>query len=87
MGVFNKVEIMRFFFLAIFTILVSLTSGIAMADEFGERFYNQAPQALGDYTMDASEIPDIAMDDMAQDLQNIMPAAGEEEDLDSPAEE
>tara|TARA_R110002072_G_scaffold64825_5_gene160926 strand:- start:559 stop:819 length:261 start_codon:yes stop_codon:yes gene_type:complete len=86
MGVIKRVKIMRFFFLAVFTILIGLTSGVAMADEFGERFYNQAPQALGDYTMAASEIPDIAMDDMAQDLQNIMPAAGEE-DLDGPSEE
>jgi len=49
------------------------------ADDFGERFYNNAPSSLGDFTSSGAEaFPDIAMDDAAQDLQEIMPAAGEE---------
>ncbi len=72
----------------ILIILLAVTLGIALpnialADDFGARFYNQAPKGLGDYTAPESEIPDIAMDDMAEDLQNIMPAAGEEENAEA----
>ncbi len=58
--------------------LVNMTSGSVMADDFGDRFYNQAPAGLGDFTAETHEIPDIAMDDVAKDLQEIMPAAGED---------
>lgn len=47
------------------------------ADEFGNRFYGHAPAALGDYT--AKPAQDIAQDEeLAKELQNIMPAAGDE---------
>lgn len=49
----------------------------AHADDFGPRFDDTTPPGLADYTVE--ETPDIAMDDMAKDLQDIMPAAGEEE--------
>ncbi len=67
---------MRFTFLV--AIALSTISFSAHADEFGARFFNQAPPGLGDFTADEHQIPDVAMDDAAQDMQNIMPAAGEE---------
>ncbi len=67
-------------FLVLFVLTVGgFTPNIAFADEFGDRFYNQAPSGLGDYTAPEDEFPDIAMDDIARSLQDIMPAAGEEE--------
>ena len=55
------------------------------ADDFGPRFMNEAPAALsapdaGPETMSADGVVDafISMDDMAEQLQNIMPAAGDE---------
>ena len=53
--------------------------GAAYADEFGERFYGQTPQGLGDFAAEEAEISDIATEDISEDLDNIMPAAGEEE--------
>ena len=53
----------------------------AFNDGFGDRFYSKAPAGLGDYTAEITEIPDIAMDEMAEDLQKIMPAAGDSEDV------
>ncbi len=52
------------------------------ADEFGERFYNQTPAGMADYTVPQEEIPDIAMDEVAQELQDIMPASGDENQSD-----
>ena len=49
-----------------------------MADEFGERFYNQTPKGMADYTV--PQDADIAMDDAAQQMQEIMPASGDEEE-------
>ena len=49
------------------------------ADEFGERFYNQTPAGMAEYTAPENETSDIAMDEWAEDLQNITPASGEEE--------
>ncbi len=59
---------------------------LAQADEYGERFYNQAPKGLGDFSSAETETPDIAMDDAAQDLQDVMPAAGEEEEQQTSSE-
>ena len=55
------------------------TAAMAFDDGFGDRFYNQAPQALGDYTAEETEIQDVAMDDIANDLQSIQPASGDED--------
>ncbi len=60
-------------------VAVGFTPFTVSADEFGERFSNKAPSGLGDYTAEETEFPDIAMDDMAEALQDIMPAAGEED--------
>ena len=64
--------------LAVFT-MVAFMPNMAVADEFGERFHAQTPSGLGEYTAMDSEIPDITMDDVAKTLQDIMPAAGDEE--------
>lgn len=48
------------------------------ADEYGERFYNHTPTGMAEYTAPSYETPDIAMDDIAAELQDIMPAAGDE---------
>ncbi len=67
--------------LILFVIVISgFVPNGAHADEFGDRFYNQAPQGLGDYEMEEeAEIQFISMDDIAKNLQDIMPAAGDEE--------
>jgi len=70
---------MRFTFLLLLSLLASFTTTASLADEFGDRFYNEPPKGLGDFTADSHEIPDIAMDDAAQDVQDIMPAAGDED--------
>ncbi len=57
-----------------------LLPSFAFANEFGDYFYNKTPAGLGDYTTPESEIPDIAMDEIAKDLQLIMPAAGDNSD-------
>lgn len=46
---------------------------------FGAPFYNQTPAGMAEYTMDDAADQDIAMDDAAADLQNIIPAAGDED--------
>lgn len=73
----------------IFALLLSVLLGFApitaTADDFGPRFDNKAPKGLGDYTAPEHEISDVAMDDVAKDLQDIMPAAGEEME-ETPAE-
>ncbi len=48
-------------------------------DEFGPRFHGEAPAGLGEFDAPSQEFPDIAMDDAAQDMQDIMPAAGDEQ--------
>ncbi len=73
-------------YLSIATILVICFSQYASADEYGARFYNNTPAGMAEFTL-PSETVDIAMDDVnssdnmdniASNLQNIMPAAGEE---------
>ena len=72
---FGKYNMKRIVFS--FLLVLSLSSP-ALADEFGDRFYNQTPAGLGDYTMPEEGIPMVSIDDIAQDLQDVMPAAGEE---------
>lgn len=54
----------------------------ANADDFGPRFWNKAPAGLGDYTAPNAPVQNMAQtdeaDQTAEDLQKIMPAAGEE---------
>ncbi len=61
-------------------------SGV-FAHDFGESFYNETPLGLAEYSVDDAETQDIAMDDIAKELGNIMPAAGEEADVDASPEE
>ena len=68
-------------------VAIGFTPFSASADEFGERFSNKAPSGLGDYTAEETEFPDIAMDEMAAELQNIMPAAGEAVEEEAVSEE
>jgi hypothetical protein len=67
-----------FGFLSAVTIMFFCFSEKASADEYGERFYNNTPAGMAEYTVPPHETQDIAMDDMATDLQDIKPAAGEE---------
>lgn len=54
-----------------------MLSSAAFADDFGPRFDEKTPPGLADYTV--PEEANIAMDEAAEDLQNIIPASGEEE--------
>ncbi|PCJ97029.1 MAG: hypothetical protein COA45_10435 [Zetaproteobacteria bacterium] len=77
---------MQIFMILAAVTMIGFVPNSVSADEFGDRFYNQAPQGLGDYTAEDVEVLDIAMDDIAESLQDIMPAAGDEEltsDLDT----
>lgn len=58
-------------FLAILFALTIVTAAHAAEDEFGERFANLSPAALGS---DETENMDL----LAEGLQDIMPAAGDE---------
>jgi hypothetical protein len=53
----------------------------AQADDFGPRFFAQAPAGLGEYTAPDTKPVQLlaAQDDMAVELQNIEPAAGTQE--------
>ena len=69
----------------IYTIVAMMAIGTtfpaqAFDDGFGDRFYNQSPAAFGEHTDEGHEVQDIAMDDIAIELQNIKPAAGDEEE-------
>jgi len=75
---FSKGKIRISAILLIFGIMVSAQN--VRADEFGERFYNQTPKGMADYTVPQDEDADIAMDEAAQQMQDIMPAAGDEEE-------
>lgn len=78
----------HFLFIIMLSVLsVTATASNAFDDGFGDRFYNQAPQALGEYTTEDSEVPDIAMDDFARELQEIQPASGEEDATSSSEDE
>ncbi len=57
----------------------NLLPTIVSADEFGERFNNKTPQGMASYDAAENEIPDIVMDNIAKELQDVMPAAGTEE--------
>ncbi len=74
---------MRIIALSLLTSVIGMSIP-AYADEFGPRFYNKTPAGLADYTIE--ETPDIAMDEMAEDLQDIMPAAGESQKEEKPEE-
>ncbi len=78
MRVFLTISVL---FLLFSVFLPNIVFADQIDDEFGARFYNKAPAGLGDYTAPEDEFPDIAMDDIANSLQNIMPAAGDEEEL------
>ena len=74
----HRGKMMRFitiYMIAMFMVLPH----VASANEFGDMFYNQTPAGMADYTAPETESSDIAMDEMAKDMQDIMPAAGEEE--------
>lgn len=58
--------------------LFFLAPHAVMAEEFGEYFYDQTPSGMAEFTVESE--PDIAMDEIAQDLEQIMPASGEEKD-------
>lgn len=58
--------------------VVFMTGG-ARADEFGPRFSGRAPAALQPFPGPGSETENIAQDDdLAERLQTILPAAGDE---------
>jgi len=78
--IFKELDMLRTLgFLFSVTILFFGFSNYASADDYGERFYNQTPTGMADFTL-PDETVDIAMDDIAEDLQDIMPAAGEQAD-------
>ena len=77
---------MHFIFALFLSVLLGFAPITANADDFGARFGNQAPKGLGDYTAQDYEISDVAMDEAAKDLQDIMPASGEEVTEDAPTE-
>jgi len=78
----KRMIMQRYFTLiSVATLFVCTYIQPVFADEYGERFYNHTPNGLAEYTVPAREIPDVAMDeDLANELQGIMPAAGEEGD-------
>ena len=76
---------MHFIFALVLSVLLGFAPITATADDFGTRFNNKAPKGLGDYTAPEHEISDVAMDEAAKDLQDIMPASGEETE-ETPAE-
>ena len=63
--------------------IIFIAQDVRADDGFGEMFYNQTPKGMADHTVSEEETSDIAMDDAAQDMRDIMPAAGEEEADDS----
>lgn len=67
-------------FLTLVILLGSITGPAFAADEFGERFSNQAPGALADPAEDL-------LAGNKKNLQDIEPAAGEKTPLASPPEE
>lgn len=58
----------------------------AQADEFGARFYGKTPAGMADYTAPDVSTEAIALDDKAAaELQEIAPAAGNEQEATKPA--
>ena len=71
---------LRIFTVLSFTALLSFTASAADNGGFGEKFSNRAPSALMESP--DSQIAQTAISPSAQDLQNIMPAAGDDEPAD-----
>ncbi|MDH5722892.1 MAG: hypothetical protein OEY94_06190 [Alphaproteobacteria bacterium] len=72
---------MKYFILTLLIGFFVITSqGVIAADEFGSRFTGETPAGMAEGTYEPEETPAVAMDDPAEDLQDIMPAAGEEEE-------
>tara|TARA_B100001989_G_scaffold252100_1_gene233114 strand:- start:4578 stop:4856 length:279 start_codon:yes stop_codon:yes gene_type:complete len=72
---------MKHFILTAFLVIGLLTAHNALAaDEFGENFTGETPAGLaeGNYAPEKSQA--IAMDEEAVRLQDIIPAAGDEEE-------
>ena len=74
----------RFAFLV--TALLALSTATYAADDFGPRFTNEAPAGFGNPTPTSAETNDFMadMNDIANQLQNIMPAAGDENAAETP---
>jgi len=68
---------MRFIFVISILVLGFSTLSIA-ADDFGARFMEAAPSAFEDPAED-STATELSMEEAADMLQNIMPAAGDEQ--------
>lgn len=71
---------MRFYILTLLAGFVFITPQNALADDFGERFTGETPAGLAEGTYEPEEAPAVAQDSTAEDLQDIMPAAGDEEE-------
>ncbi|MDB2683196.1 hypothetical protein N9Z27_02995 [Alphaproteobacteria bacterium] len=80
------------YILSILSVLAFMTYNPAFAaeeitDEFGERFYSQAPVGLEDYP-EEPENDFLISDEAAAALNDIFPAAGEEEaTIEAPAQQ
>jgi len=72
---------MRYFILTLLMGVFITSAQSAMAeDDFGKRFAGETPAGMAEGTYEPEESPAIAMDNEAIRLQDIVPAAGEEED-------
>lgn len=60
---------------------------LAYDDEYGSRFYNQEHPGFGGQQTQEEEVQNIAMDDLASDLQDIQPAAGDENEAEAQDEQ
>ncbi len=68
---------MRNLFILSAVLIMNASSQAALADEFGDRFYSQTPTGLGEHTVIETESPEVAMDNLAKEVQEISPASGE----------
>ncbi len=72
---------MRYLILALLMGFAIAAAQDALADEeFGKRFADETPAGMAEGTYEPEESPAIAMDEQAIRLQDIIPAAGEEEE-------
>ena len=63
-----------------------VSSTPAQADEFGARFYGKTPAGMADYTAPDVSVEAIALEEKtAAELQEIAPAAGNEQEEAKPA--
>ena len=63
-----------------------VSSTPAQADEFGARFYGKTPAGIADFTAPDVSVEAIALDEKtAAELQEIAPAAGNEQEAAKPA--